>query len=149
AGPNPVSAQMRSTPNGPEVNARNRSTITARLSAGSGDAPSTPNPPALVTAAASCSCAMNPIPAPTNGCRTPYSRVNRVSRAATSGGAPTARRSPSSITGSLDAADIASPSIYSSLEDQYTLRFGVLSTHVPQAAEPDVLRDTRAALDPA
>src|SRR4026209_1369046 len=52
-----------------------------QLAAGSGDAPSTPNPPALVQAAASCSCAMKPIPAPTNGCRTPYSRVKRASRA--------------------------------------------------------------------
>ena len=36
AAPNAVSAQMRSTPNGPQVKARNRSTITIRLAAGSG-----------------------------------------------------------------------------------------------------------------
>lgn len=42
AGPRAISAQIRSTPNGPRVKARTRSTITIMLAAGSGVVPSTP-----------------------------------------------------------------------------------------------------------
>ena len=85
---------------------------------GSGDAPSTPSPPALVTAAASCSWAMKPIPAPTNGCRRPYARVNRVGRGMTSCGGPAGRCWLSSIAGSRASGHGFSLRI---------LRFGVCS----------------------
>ncbi len=51
------------------------------LGAGSTALPSTPIPPALDTAITSGGYDTNPIPALTNGYRTPYSRVSRVVRA--------------------------------------------------------------------
>ena len=52
--------------------ARISATITGRLAGGSGVAPSIPRPPAFATAAASAGWATKPIPALTNGWRTPY-----------------------------------------------------------------------------
>jgi hypothetical protein len=63
------SAQIRSTPNGPRVSMRSRSTMTVRLSGGSGEAPRKPSPPAAVTAAARRSWDTNPMAAPTKGKR--------------------------------------------------------------------------------
>src|SRR5262245_3347320 len=87
AGPNAVVSWRRSTPKSPRVPAAIIRMSCRVLGGGSIAFPRTPIPPALETAVTSGGYDTNPMPALTNGKRTPYSRVSRVlrgSRAATS-----------------------------------------------------------------
>ena len=78
AGPNAVMSCSRSTPKRPCVPSAIMRMSDCVLGGGSTALPSTPMPPALDTAVTSGGYETNPIPALTNGYRTPYSRVSRV-----------------------------------------------------------------------
>ena len=78
-GPKAESSKMKSTPKSLSLrlDLANQRMV---LGGGSIALPSTPMPPAFDTAATRSGIETKPIPAPTNGKRTPYSRVSRVSR---------------------------------------------------------------------